>query len=34
MIGVTRFFRDREAFDALEKAILPRLFELAGDQPV
>jgi two-component system CheB/CheR fusion protein len=26
LIGVTNFFRDRDAFDALEKTILPRIF--------
>jgi len=27
LIGVTNFFRDQEAFDALERDIIPRLFE-------
>jgi len=27
LIGVTSFFRDPEAFDAFERAVLPRLFE-------
>jgi two-component system CheB/CheR fusion protein len=27
LIGVTRFFRDRDAFDALERSVLPRLFD-------
>lgn len=34
LIGVTHFFRDREAFDALEREIIPALFEQkagAGD---
>ncbi|RZI45007.1 PAS domain S-box protein [Herbaspirillum sp. HC18] len=31
LIGVTNFFRDREAFDALEREILPQLFQ--GKQP-
>lgn len=30
LIGVTNFFRDREAFDALEREVLPRLLELGG----
>ncbi|MGX4642571.1 CheR family methyltransferase [Massilia sp. SYSU DXS3249] len=30
LIGVTSFFRDREAFDCLEQAILPRLFQDKG----
>ncbi len=34
LIGVTNFFRDREAFDALEHEIIPHLFQdkEAGDQ--
>ena len=28
LIGVTRFFRDEEAFKALEKKIIPKIFEL------
>src|SRR5262249_10187568 len=27
LIGVTNFFRDREAWEALEREIIPRLFE-------
>jgi two-component system CheB/CheR fusion protein len=27
LIGVTSFFRDRDAFDALERLVVPRLFE-------
>jgi two-component system CheB/CheR fusion protein len=34
MIGVTRFFRDPTAFEALAEAAVPGLFEHAGDQPV
>jgi len=34
MIGVTRFFRDRDAFAALEEVVLPKLLEFAGNQPV
>jgi two-component system, chemotaxis family, CheB/CheR fusion protein len=30
LIGVTNFFRDARAFDALEKLVLPRLFEDKG----
>ncbi|MEJ7617802.1 MAG: chemotaxis protein CheB, partial [Pyrinomonadaceae bacterium] len=30
LISVTNFFRDREAFDALEKNVIPRLFENKG----
>ncbi|WKB51989.1 CheR family methyltransferase [Eleftheria terrae] len=30
LIGVTNFFRDREAFDALEREVVPRLFEDDG----
>jgi two-component system, chemotaxis family, CheB/CheR fusion protein len=34
LIGVTNFFRDRDAFEALERDVIPRLFDgkLAGDQ--
>jgi two-component system CheB/CheR fusion protein len=33
LIGVTNFFRDRESFEALERDILPHLFEpAAGDE--
>ncbi|GGJ92086.1 CheR family methyltransferase [Pseudomonas matsuisoli] len=28
LIGVTNFFRDRDAFDALEQEVLPKLFDL------
>lgn len=31
LIGVTNFFRDREAFEALERDIIPLLFELKAD---
>ncbi|WP_448681149.1 CheR family methyltransferase [Pseudomonas nicosulfuronedens] len=31
LIGVTNFFRDREAFEALEREIIPRLFEMPSD---
>lgn len=34
MIGVTRFFRDRDAFDALAEQAIPRLLEYSGAQPV
>ncbi|WP_162868433.1 hypothetical protein, partial [Pseudomonas viridiflava] len=27
LIGVTNFFRDRDAFEALERDVIPRLFE-------
>lgn len=30
LIGVTRFFRDRDAFEALERAVVPGLFEGRG----
>lgn len=30
LIGVTGFFRDRNAFEALEKKVIPRLFENKG----
>lgn len=34
-IGVTQFFRDRPAFQALERDVLPQLFEaVADDKPV
>ncbi|MET1080848.1 MAG: CheR family methyltransferase [Pseudomonas sp.] len=32
LIGVTQFFRDREAFDALERDVLPQLFEAADGE--
>jgi two-component system CheB/CheR fusion protein len=31
LIGVTNFFRDQEAFEALAKLVVPRLFEGKGD---
>ena len=31
LIGVTQFFRDRPAFEALERQVLPKLFEADGD---
>lgn len=36
LIGVTNFFRDREAFEAMEREIIPRLFDLTpeGDPTV
>jgi two-component system CheB/CheR fusion protein len=30
LISVTNFFRDREAFDALERTVIPKLFETKG----
>ncbi|MGI4846743.1 MAG: CheR family methyltransferase, partial [Janthinobacterium lividum] len=30
LISVTNFFRDREAFDSLERDVIPRLFEQTG----
>ncbi|WP_093396182.1 CheR family methyltransferase [Halopseudomonas xinjiangensis] len=30
LIGVTNFFRDREAFEALERDVVPQLFSFAG----
>ena len=30
LIGVTAFFRDREAFDALAEQVMPHLFEGKG----
>jgi two-component system CheB/CheR fusion protein len=33
LIGVTNFFRDPEAFDVLQRDVVPRLFERAGDSP-
>ncbi|CAN0625421.1 two-component system, chemotaxis family, CheB/CheR fusion protein [Burkholderia multivorans] len=32
LISVTNFFRDKEAFDALEREVLPQLFEGRGEQ--
>ena len=32
LIGVTQFFRDRVAFESLEREVLPRIFQEAGDQ--
>lgn len=35
LIGVTNFFRDREAFEALERSIVPQLFDPAlHDEPL
>ena len=35
LIGVTQFFRDRRAFEALERDVLPKLLESASDdEPV
>ena len=34
LIGVSNFFRDREAFEALEREVIPQLFALNGDVPV
>lgn len=34
LIGVTSFFRDPEAFRAIERKVLPDLFQDAGDDPV
>src|SRR5262249_21014599 len=31
LISVTNFFRDREAFEALEQRVIPRLFEGKGE---
>nr|WP_295991887.1 CheR family methyltransferase [Rugamonas sp.] len=31
LIGVTQFFRDREAFDAIERDVIPQLFEERQD---
>jgi two-component system CheB/CheR fusion protein len=33
LISVTNFFRDREAFEALEHSIIPQLFEGLGEHP-
>ena len=33
LIGVTNFFRDREAFEALEREVVPRLFEGTESSP-
>jgi two-component system CheB/CheR fusion protein len=32
LIGVTNFFRDREAFEALEREVIPRIFESRNDE--
>jgi two-component system CheB/CheR fusion protein len=32
LIGVTNFFRDREAFEALEREVVPRIFEARNDE--
>jgi two-component system CheB/CheR fusion protein len=34
LIGVTHFFRDKEAFDLLERDVLPRLIQQPRDEPV
>ncbi|MCC6555466.1 MAG: PAS domain S-box protein [Polyangiaceae bacterium] len=34
LIGVTQFFRDPEAFDALAREVVPRLAERAGGDPI
>ena len=34
LIGVTQFFRDRAAFEGLERDVVPKLFEAVDDQPV
>ena len=34
LISVTNFFRDREAFDALERDVMPALFNEPGEQQV
>jgi two-component system CheB/CheR fusion protein len=34
LIGVTNFFRDREAYEALEREVLPKLFEPRGADDV
>ncbi len=31
LISVTNFFRDRDAFEALERVVIPQLFEAAGE---
>lgn len=33
LIGVTNFFRDREAFEALERDVLPQLFSAEAGEP-
>jgi two-component system CheB/CheR fusion protein len=33
LIGVTKFFRDPEAFQVLERTVIPRLFANLGNQP-
>jgi two-component system CheB/CheR fusion protein len=33
LIGVTNFFRDREAFEALERDVVPQLVSAAGSAP-
>ena len=34
LIGVTHFFRDPDAFDALAREVIPRLFQAAGQEPI
>jgi two-component system CheB/CheR fusion protein len=34
MIGVTSFFRDRDAFEVLERDVLPQLHEFAGERAI
>ncbi len=34
LIGVTSFFRDSETFDFIEKEIIPKIFETAGDDGI
>ncbi|MDQ2733880.1 MAG: PAS domain-containing protein, partial [Pseudomonadota bacterium] len=34
LIGVTQFFRDRLAFEALERDLIPKLFKGSDDEPV
>jgi two-component system CheB/CheR fusion protein len=34
LIGVTGFFRDREAFEILAESVVPALFEAVGDGPM
>ena len=33
LIGVTRFFRDPEAYEALKKQVIPKLFDIAETRP-
>ncbi|HXH85101.1 MAG TPA: chemotaxis protein CheB [Candidatus Tectomicrobia bacterium] len=34
LIGVTRFFRDEPAFEAIERVVLPDLLQRSGDRPL